>query len=362
MKIKLITIALLLLVTTYNAQKTLVSDITEVDLSKTEQSGYVNWDFTDNTSGYAWTWGAPGMLVYGEEPELCMDIEAEIKNLEHVWAAGISIGVNESSTTPEFKFNGINNYYLAVEDNKVILSQGTNYTGEDFVADTLATASVDVDQTQWHKLRLKIETDTIYGYVNDVLYINHRVEDIQKNGKFAIVSSNGINTYKNIKARYHKDPYYISSDTIVEYVSDINHPEYNNLPIIILDNVETVVESDGLNHFISHYIHYMKAGEDTDGDEDNDVDVDEDECNCICPTATTLSIYPNPVSEYINVSIQQPSGKLKVYSMHGADVKSYDLKYGINRIDITRYPIGHYLFKVEYEGRKALIEKIIVNH
>ena len=48
--------------------------------------------------------------------------------------------------------------------------------------------------------------------------------------------------------------------------------------------------------------------------------------------------------------------------MHGASVRSYDLTYGINRIDMTRYPIGHYLFKVEYEGRKALIEKIIVTH
>lgn len=356
MKNKFIAIALLV-VATLNAQKTIVSDITEVDLSKREQSGYVNWDFTNNTTGYAWTWGAPGMLVYGEEPELCMDIEAEIKNLQNTWGAGISIGVNESSTTPEFKFNGINNYYLAVENNAVGLFQGTNHTGEDFMADTLAIANVNIDQTQWHKLRLKIEADTIYGYVNDVLYINHRVEDIQKNGKFAIVSSNGENTYKNIKARYHKDPYYISSDTIVEFVGDVNHPEWNNLPVTRLDNTETVVEADGIDHFISHYIQY-KESEVIDPNPDTDED-----CNCICPLkVTTLSIYPNPVSEYINVSIQQPEGKLKVYSMHGATVKLYDLKYGINRIDMTRYPIGHYLFKVEYEGRKALIEKIIVTH
>ena len=346
---KLITIALLL-TATLNAQKTLVSDITEVDLSKSEQSGYVQWDFTNNTTGYAWTWGAPGMLVYGEEPEVCMDIEAEIKNIYNVWDAGISIGVNESSANSELKFNGINNYYLAIEDNAVGLFQGTNNTQEGFMADELVSIQVEVDQTEWYKLRLRIEGDTIYGYVNDILYINHRVNDIQKNGKFAIISSNGENTYKNIKARYHKDPYYISSDTIVEFVSDINHPEWNNLPVIRLDNTENVVEADGIDHFISHYIQYKES------------EIAEENCNCVCPESTTLSIYPNPVSDYVNVSIQQLEGTLKVYSMHGASVRSYDLTYGINRIDMSRYPIGHYLFKVEYEGRKALIEKIIVTH
>ena len=353
MKIKFIVIAFFV-VATCNAQKTLVSDITDADLSNTEQSGFVSWDFTNNTTGYAWTWGAPGMLVYGDTPEMCYDIEAEIKNVFHVWGAGISIGVNESSSDSELKYNGINNYYLSVEDNVVGLFKGTNNTQEDFMADTLAYAGVEIDQTEWHKLRLKIEADTIYGYVNDVLYISHKVDSIQKNGKFAIVSSNSENTYKNIKARYHKDPYYISSDTIVEFVSDVNHPEWNNLPVTRLDSVETVVEADGLDHFISHYIQYKES-------ESIDIGADGD-CDCICPEVTTLSIYPNPVSEYINVSIQQTEGTLKVYSMHGAIVRSYYLKYGINRIDMTRYPIGHYLFKVEYEGRKALIEKIIVTH
>ena len=272
---KLITIALLL-TATLSAQKTLVSDITEVDLSKSEQSGYVQWDFTNNTTGYAWTWGAPGMLVYGEEPEVCMDIEAEIKNIYNVWDAGISIGVNESSANSELKFNGINNYYLAIEDNAVGLFQGTNNTQEGFMADELVSIPVEVDQTEWYKLRLRIEGDTIYGYVNDILYINHRVSDIQKNGKFAIISSNGENTYKNIKARYHKDPYYISSDTIVEFVSDINHPEWNNLPVIRLDNTESVVEADGIDHFISHYIQYKES------------EIAEENCNCVCPESTTL--------------------------------------------------------------------------
>lgn len=349
MKIKFIIIAFFV-AATCNAQKTLVSDITDVDLSNTEQSGYVNWDFTNNTTGYAWTWGAPGMLVYGDAPEMCLDIEAEIKNVSHVWGAGISIGVDESSTDSELKYNGINNYYLSVEDDVVGLFRGTNNTQEDFMADTLAYVGVTINQTEWYKLRLKIEADTIYGYVNDVLYINHKVDSIQKNGKFAIVSSNSENTYKNIKARYHKDPYYISSDTIVEFVSDINHPEWNNLPVIRLDNTENVVEADGIDHFISHYIQYKES------------EIAEENCNCVCPESTTLSIYPNPVSDYVNVSIQQLEGTLKVYSMHGASVRSYDLTYGINRIDMSRYPIGHYLFKVEYEGRKALIEKIIVTH
>jgi len=353
---KLITIALLV-ATTLNAQKTLVSDITEVDLGKSEQSGYVDWSIsTKSTTGNAWTWGAPGMLVYGGKPKMCMDIEAEIKNLQNVWDAGLSIGVNESSSNSDLQYNGANNYYLSVKNNVVGLFQGTNNTEEGYVADTLATSPVEINQREWHKLRLKIEADTIFGYVNDVLYINHRMEDIQKNGKFAIVSSNGENTYKNIKARYHKDPYYISSDTIIEFVSDVNHPEWNNLPVTRLDDVETVVEADGLDHFISHYIQY-KESEVIDPNPDTDED-----CNCICPEVTTLSIYPNPVSEYVNVSIQQPEGKLKIYSMHGATIRSYDLKYGINRIDMSRYPIGHYLFKVEYEGRKALIEKIIVTH
>lgn len=338
-----------------HAQKTFQSQIVEVDLSTSEESGWVNWEqeTPEILSGFAWTWGAPGMKVWGEEDQLGLDIEARIKNVDHVWAAGLAIGVQESSQDPQLRYNGINNYYLQVYENKILLSQGVNRTGDGFEAEIIASAPAPLDQTKWYKLKLELDENTINGYLNDSLYISHTPDVIQKWGKMAIVSSNSINHYKDIKARYHEDPYWTSNDTIVEYVSDPNHIEWDNLPVVRLDRTETEVASDGVDHYINYYIDYRK---------DSSVEESDEICECVCPTNPTLNIYPNPVSDWVNVSIQQEQGLLRVFNMARTYVGVYELKRGVNQIEVSRFAAGHYVFKIEYEGRTALTKKIIISH
>ena len=338
-----------------HAQRTFQSQIVELDLTTSEESGLVEWsqEGPEILQGFAWTWGVPGMKVWGEEDQLGLDIEAHIKNVEHEWAAGLAIGIQPSSQDTQSPYNGINSYYLQVYEDRILLSQGINHTGEGFEAAIIDSAQAPLDQTDWYILRLELDENTIKGYLNDSLYISHTPDTIQKWGKMAIVSSNSKNHYANIRARYHKDPRWVSNDTIVEFVSDPNHIEWDNLPVVRLDRTETEVASDGVDHYMNYYIEYRKDAEVEDSDQI---------CECECPTNPTLNIYPNPVSDWINVSIQQEQGLLRVFNMARSYVGVYELKRGVNKIEVSRFAADHYIFKIEYEGRTALTKKIIISH
>ena len=104
---------------------------------------------------------------------------------------------------------------------------------------------------------------------------------------------------------------------------------------------------------MNYYIEYRKGAEVEDSDQI---------CECECPTKPTLNIYPNPVSDWVNVSIQQEQGLLRVFNMARTYVGVYELTRGVNQIEVSRFAAGHYVFKIEYEGRTALTKKIIISH
>lgn len=348
MKFKIILITLLVSVT-LNAQKQFVSTIKNVDLEFTEYSGHAAWQFNNNTIGDAWSYGTPGMLVYGANSELCSAIEADIRNIDSgpESNAGISISVNESNESTDNAYNGSENYSLTLSGNTVKLHAGTNHTLVDYIAPEVASNTVQgIDEKSWYNLKLKFQDNTILGYVNDSLYISYSADSIKKIGKFAIIGANGKNEYKNIIAKYHDYPHYTSSDTIVEYISDSNFAMYDQLPFTSLDHTETIVEDDGLDHIISHYITYNKS---------------EVYGSTSAIEVPKIKIYPNPTSEYININTINNNTRLITHDMIGRTLGSYRLKLGVNRIDLTRYPVGVYMFRLIYDRRVILNKKIIVS-
>jgi len=334
---------------TLNAQKQFVSTIKNVDLESPEYSGHAAWQFNNNTIGEAWSYGTPGMLVYGANLEICSVIEADIRNLDAgpESSAGISISVNASNESTDNTYNGSENYSLTLSGNTVKLYAGTNHTLLNYIAPEVASNTVQgIDEKIWYNLKLKLQDNTILGYVNDSLYISYSADSIKKIGKFAIIGANGMNEYRNIIAKYHEDPHYISSDTIVEYISDSNFAMYDQLPFTSLDHTETIVADDGLDHIISHYITYDKS------EVSNFIEILE---------VPKIKIYPNPTSEYININIINSNTRLIVYNMIGYTKGSYRLNIGINRIDLTGYEIGTYIFKLIQDTGEILNKKIIVS-
>jgi hypothetical protein len=74
-----------------------------------------------------------------------------------------------------------------------------------------------------------------------------------------------------------------------------------------------------------------------------------------------ISVYPNPSSDYVNVSIGNKSFQLAIYDITGRHIKSFDLSKSINIIEITdisSFKNGMYLFSF-YNDEQKITKKII---
>ncbi len=74
--------------------------------------------------------------------------------------------------------------------------------------------------------------------------------------------------------------------------------------------------------------------------------------------ADDFSIYPNPVSDYVNVKLLKDA-KVSIFNINGKLVKSHESFIGENRIDVSNLSAGVYLMELSSEG-KSMTNKIIL--
>ena len=74
--------------------------------------------------------------------------------------------------------------------------------------------------------------------------------------------------------------------------------------------------------------------------------------------AEDFSIYPNPVSDFINVKLLKEA-KVSIFNINGKLVKSHESFIGENRIDVSNLSAGVYLMELSSEG-KSMTRKIIL--
>lgn len=70
----------------------------------------------------------------------------------------------------------------------------------------------------------------------------------------------------------------------------------------------------------------------------------------------TLIIYPNPTSEYLNITSNQAVKQIQLYNLLGKQV----LKTNKNQVDVRALSSGLYLAKIEY-GSNTITKKVIIN-
>ena len=94
--------------------------------------------------------------------------------------------------------------------------------------------------------------------------------------------------------------------------------------------------------------------------------VSSDSLNCMVPTSinqlplkatSTISIYPNPASNYIQVNNLTYSISYSVYNELGQSCMNGKLKTGLNNIDVNSLSNGLYFFRTD-----TYTLKIIINH
>jgi len=164
-------------------------------------SGLASWDYKPGVSligNYSWTYGLPGMLVYGDSTQRYGAVEAEIQQSSGgaFGSAGVAMAVNRNTNNDGHPFNGPGCYFLFISGGRVSLNNGAG-PGEIIGADVPGLLP-----DAWNKLKLEILPNAhIYGYVNDMLYIEYAIPTgIVPKGRFALVTMNGGNQYKDVSS------------------------------------------------------------------------------------------------------------------------------------------------------------------
>lgn len=83
-------------------------------------------------------------------------------------------------------------------------------------------------------------------------------------------------------------------------------------------------------------------------------------CNCVTnteeiTTKTSITIYPNPSHDFLNIESSIPIEFVELYAVNGAFLKKVS---GQNQIDIKDYPSGTYLLKISVEQK--IISKLFI--
>jgi len=174
-------------------------------------SGTGQWNYSpgnDIIGNYSWSYGTPGMFIYGDSTQRYGSIEASVRL---TWGgynlAGIAMGVQRSNQGPH-PFNGPNGgYFLALNggSNLVLLQGNNNLYWMGYEAVVLASAGAPgIDLTAFQKLKLEvIPGGIIHGYLNDELLIAYQIPSgIPQEGRFALITANAAYEYSGLTSAY----------------------------------------------------------------------------------------------------------------------------------------------------------------
>ena len=72
-----------------------------------------------------------------------------------------------------------------------------------------------------------------------------------------------------------------------------------------------------------------------------------------------LSVYPNPVSDRLNIDYKENISNLTVYDLSGRSVKSLTTNNSNNSIDVSDLKSGIYMLRIETENKDVSTVKFI---
>ena len=72
-----------------------------------------------------------------------------------------------------------------------------------------------------------------------------------------------------------------------------------------------------------------------------------------------VNLYPNPVSEILNIKYDNPISQIEIYSMNGQKVSTIVQKSNHYKVDFSKYPSAAYLVKVFADGKEVRTYKVI---
>jgi hypothetical protein len=177
-------------------------------LSGLTQSNYTRGATT--IKFYSWTYGLPGMLVYGDANQKYSSLEANIfvnNAVNAECSTGLAVGVKPNIFNDSYQYNGPGCYYLSMKNGRLSLLDGTANTPSGYWPNELI--GVDIPEINFslalnYKLKIEIKPNAhIYCYLNDVLRMDYTITGgIVSSGKMALITANSSYTFSGIKSSF----------------------------------------------------------------------------------------------------------------------------------------------------------------
>ena len=112
--------------------------------------------------------------------------------------------------------------------------------------------------------------------------------------------------------------------------------------VMASDNGEDVISDDNMYQVLAFDLSELFENYPWDG-------VEEVE------TPTLVTLYPNPASQVVNVSINK-SAQVEIYNIMGQNVKSFDGHMGINTVDVSNFTPGVYFMTIGDNTQKFVVK------
>ena len=176
-------------------------------------SGDAQWTYiagSPTIDVYSWSYGKPGVLVFGDSTQQYGSVSAVIHRYGGVSAgvsAGVAMGVKRNTFGDNSPFNGPGCLYLQFNEGSLQLMTGIGNTPSGYFPGWTGVASATIPagiMEGYNTLRLEITPDRqAYGYLNDELLITYTVPaDYDLTGRFGLVAANRGFGYSEIQASY----------------------------------------------------------------------------------------------------------------------------------------------------------------
>ncbi|WP_223034444.1 T9SS type A sorting domain-containing protein [Hanstruepera marina] len=130
-------------------------------------------------------------------------------------------------------------------------------------------------------------------------------------------------------------------------ISDFNATNNPNMTCLFVDDIDAVYLNDWNIDAATTFVETPQ--------ECNALNVKDD-----IKADIAFEMYPNPVTDILNISITNTASHFEIYNINGQSVISKSLNKGLNQIDLSTISSGLYMLKVYYENQ-SLMKKLIID-
>lgn len=169
------------------------------------------------------------------------------------------------------------------------------------------------------------------------------MQELQTNVPISLGQGYGLGIFS--MDNFNGDPIVSHGGTGIGFINENIYDKTTGVTITVLTNQDSIGNSAITNNIV-RALHLVTK---------RYTDVNE-----LHATNKNIKVYPNPASNFINLTVERDNSQLQIYDVRGVLVKEQQLMNGNNSIDISSINTGSYFLSISSNDRPAYRQTIQV--